>query len=84
MDAIQNGEISKLLTAHKDRLIRFGFQYLEHLATTNCSKIIVLNQESLSPQQQMLEDLTAIIHTFSCRLYGLIKHKKDIKKEGNY
>ncbi|NWH07028.1 IS607 family transposase, partial [Desulfobacter latus] len=35
--------------------------------------------ESLSPQQEMVEDLMAIIHTFSCRLYGLRKYKKKIK-----
>jgi len=60
-DATQNGEISKLLTAHKDRLIRFIFQYLEHPATTNCPKIIALalNQESPNPQQKMVKDLMA-------------------------
>ncbi|KHD11412.1 recombinase [Candidatus Thiomargarita nelsonii] len=80
MDAIQKGEVSKLLIAHKDRLVRFGFEYFEHLAITNGCEIIVVNQESLSPQQEMVEDLMAIIHTFSCRLYGLRKYKKDIKK----
>jgi putative resolvase len=80
MDAIANGEISKLLVAHKDRLVRFGFDYFEHLAITNGCEIVVVNQESLSPQQEMVEDLMAIIHTFSCRLYGLRKYKKDIKK----
>ena len=80
MDAIQNGEVSKLLIAHKDRLVRFGFEYFEHLAVTNGCELIVVNQESLSPQQEMVEDLMAIIHTFSCRLYGLRKYKKDIKK----
>jgi predicted site-specific integrase-resolvase len=43
-------------------------------------EIIVVNQESLSPQQEVVEDLMAIIHTFSCRLYGLRKYKKNIKK----
>jgi len=80
MDAIQNGEVSKLLIAHKDRLVRFGFEYFEHLAITNGCEIIVINQESLSPQPEMVEDLMAIIHTFSCRLYGLRSYKKDIKK----
>lgn len=80
MSAIQNGEISKLLIAHKDRLVRFGFDYFEHFAITNGCKIVVVNQESLSPQQEMVEDLMAIIHTFSSRLYGLRKYKKDLKK----
>ena len=58
----------------------FGFEYFEHLAIKNGGEIIVVNQESLSPQQEAVEDLMAIIHTFSCRLYGLRKYKKDIKK----
>jgi len=80
MSRIQKGEISKLLIAHKDRLCRFGFDYFLFLAKENACEIIVVNQESLSPQQEMVEDLMAIIHTFSCRLYGLRKYKKDIKK----
>jgi predicted site-specific integrase-resolvase len=80
IEAIQTGEISKLLIAHKDRLVRFGFDYFEHLAITNGCKIVVVNQESLSPQKEMVEDLMAIIHTFSSRLYGLKKYKKDLKK----
>jgi len=80
MDAIQNGEVSKLLIAHKDRLVRFGFEYFERLAVRNGCELIVVNQESLSPQQEMVEDLMAIIHTFSCRLYGLRKYKNNIQK----
>lgn len=80
MERVENGEISKLLIAHKDRLVRFGFDYFEHLAITKGSEIVVVNQESLSPQQEMVEDLMAIIHTFSSRLYGLRKYKKDIKQ----
>jgi len=80
MSRIQQGEIAKLLIAHKDRLCRFGFDYFSFFALKNDCEIIVVNQESLSPQQEMVEDLMAIIHTFSCRLYGLRKYKKDIKK----
>jgi predicted site-specific integrase-resolvase len=80
MSRIQTGEIKKLLVAHKDRLCRFGFDYFSFLAKENNCEIIIVNQDSLSPQQEMVEDLMAIIHTFSCRLYGLRKYKKEIKK----
>jgi predicted site-specific integrase-resolvase len=80
MSRISTGEIKELLVAHKDRLCRFGFDFFEHMAIENGCKIKVVNQESLSPQQEMVEDLMAIIHTFSCRLYGLRKYKKKIKK----
>ena len=65
---IIEGKVEKLLIAHKDRLARFGFDLFEHLASENGCEIVVVNQESLSPQQEMVEDLMAIVHTFSCRL----------------
>jgi putative resolvase len=76
MSRIQAGEISKLLIAHKDRFCRFGFDYFEWMAKDHGCEVIIVNQELLSPQQEMVEDLMAIIHTFSCRLYGLRKYKK--------
>ena len=76
---IINGEIGTLVVAHKDRLARFGFELVENLCKQYGCELIVMNQESLSPQQEMVEDLMSIIHTFSCRLYGLRKYKS--KKE---
>jgi len=70
------GEIGTVIVAHKDRLARFGFEMIDNLAKTYGSEILVVNKEELSPQQEMVEDLMSIIHTFSCRLYGLRKYKK--------
>jgi predicted site-specific integrase-resolvase len=81
VDRIQRGEIKKLIIAHKDRLMRFGFELFNHIAIENGCEIVVVNQESLSPQQEMVEDLMAIVHTFSCRLYGMQKYKKDIQHD---
>lgn len=79
MEQIENNEISHLYIAHKDRLCRFGFDYFFEFAKRHNCQIIVVNQESLSPQQEMVEDMLAIIHSFSSRLYGLRKYKKQIK-----
>ncbi len=70
-DRIERGEIAKLIIAHKDRLVRFGFDFFEIFAQKQGCEIIVANQEQLSPQQEMVEDLMAIVHCFSSRLYGL-------------
>ena len=78
---ILQGQISQLYIAHKDRLARFGFDLDYYLARQNNCEIIVANQEQLSPEKEMMEDLMAIIHTFSCRIYGLRKYKKMIKNE---
>jgi predicted site-specific integrase-resolvase len=63
-----------------DRLVRFGFDYFQTMAHNNGCEIIIANQKSLSPQQEMVEDLMAIVHTFSCRLYGLKKYQKVLKE----
>lgn len=81
VDRIQRGEVKKLLVAHKDRLMRFGFDLFSHIATEHGCEIVVVNQESLSPQQEMVEDLMAIVHTFSCRLYGMRKYKSTIHSD---
>ncbi|MGP3972376.1 IS607 family transposase [Streptomyces sp. 6N223] len=81
MESIERGEIGTLVIAHKDRLARFGFEYLEYVADKNGCTILVANQESLSPQEEMVQDLLAIVHTVSCRLYGLRKYEKTLKGE---
>jgi len=77
---ISNGEVRTLYVAHKDRLVRFGFDLIDHVAKMNGCNIVVVNQTSLSPQQEMVEDLLSIVHIFSCRLYGLRSYKNKIKE----
>ena len=81
LDRVQRGEIGKLLIAHKDRLVRFGFDLLEHLALEHGCEIVVVNPETLSPEQEMVEDLLAIVHTFSYRLHGMRQYKKQLKED---
>ncbi len=58
----------------------FAFEFIQELAVSVGCEIIVANQESLSPQHELVEDLMAIIHCFSCRLYGLRNYSKEIKE----
>lgn len=39
---------------------------------------MVLNQERLSPEQEMVQDLMTIVHGFSSRLYGLRDYRKKL------
>jgi len=80
MFSMLKGEISTLIVAHKDRLCRFAFEFIQELADSVKCEIIVVNQESLSPQQELVEDLMAIVHCFSCRLYGLRNYSKEIRE----
>ena len=80
MERIENREIVHLLLAHRDRLTRFGFDWFEHFARQHGCTFTVVNQESLSPQAEMVEDLMAIVHAFSGRLSGLRSYRKQIRE----
>ena len=43
--------------------------------------IVVVNNEELSPQEELVKDIVSILHVFSCRLYGLRKYKKQIERD---
>ena len=43
------------------------------------TQIIVVNNEELSPNEELVEDIVSILQVFSCRLYGLRKYKNKIK-----
>jgi predicted site-specific integrase-resolvase len=80
VDGILSDDIGTLVIAHKDRLARFGFDLLEHLCETHHCELLILNTESVSPEQEMVQDLMTIIHCFSSRLYGLRNYRKALKQ----
>ncbi|MBC2451181.1 IS607 family transposase, partial [Clostridium saccharobutylicum] len=63
------------------RFIRFGFEWFERFIGKFNTKIIVVNNESLSSQEELVQDIISILHVFSCRIYGLRKYKKKIKED---
>lgn len=80
MDEIGRREVKTLILAHRDRLTRFGFEWFEHFAITNGCEVLALNQERLSPEQEMVQDLMTIVHCFSSRLYGLRNYRKKLNE----
>ncbi|MDI1230479.1 MAG: IS607 family transposase [Methylobacter sp.] len=79
MSLVEARAIHTLVIAHKDRLARFGMDWFEHYLEQHGCKLVIINNEALSPESEMVQDLMAIIHCFSCRLYGLRRYKKIIK-----
>lgn len=80
LTAVKNGDVEKIVIAHKDRLTRFGFDHIEWECQQHSCKIEILNNEQMSPEQEMVQDLMTIIHCFSSRLYGLRNYKADLKR----
>lgn len=74
-------KIDTIIVTHKDRFIRFGYDWFERFLAKFNVKIIVVNNELLSPQEELVQDIISILHVFSCRIYGLRKYKKKIEED---
>jgi len=59
----------RIICLHKDRLTRFGFNYLSRIAKANGGEITVINANAVE-EEDLLKDFIAIITSFCCRLYG--------------
>jgi putative resolvase len=75
-----DGTIGLVGVAHKDRLCRFAFELIEAIAAKTGCKIVTANQSSMSPTQELVEDMLAIVHCFSCRIYGSRSYGKQKTK----
>jgi putative resolvase len=53
---------------------------LVHLCEMHGCRLVVMNTEQLSPEQELVQDLITITHCFSSRLYGLRNYRKALEK----
>ena len=78
IEKINKKEVDVIVVLYKDRLLRFGFELVEHFASLNNVKIEVLDKIDKTQDEELVEDLVQIITVFSCKLQG--KRKSKTKK----
>lgn len=66
----QRGAIDTIVVESRDRLARFGFTYLEQLFQSFGVQIRVVKSEEKNHQEELVEDLIAILTSFSARIHG--------------
>jgi len=81
LERVRAGDVGTIVVAHRDRLCRFGFEFVEWYCRQYGCEVLVLDDAHLSPQQELVEDILAILHCFSSRLYGLRKYRVAIEKD---
>jgi putative resolvase len=70
-------KVGEVAITYEDRLTRFGQEYLETLFACFGVTLTVLEPgESKTPEQELTDDLLALIASFSGRLYGMGSHKQ--------
>ena len=67
---ITQNKVEKIVVLYKDRLLRFGFELIEYIASLYNCEIEIIDNTEKSEQQELVEDLVQIITVFSCKLQG--------------
>ena len=72
---LKERKVTRLVIEHKDRLTRFGFNYIKVLL--NDCDIIVVNK--CEDNQDLFEDFVSLVTSFCARIYGKrrTKHKTE-------
>ena len=72
---LEDQSITLIVVEHQDRATRFGFRYLDTLLRGQGRAIAVVNLAE-NDQEDLLADLTAILNSFTARLYGQRRAKR--------
>ena len=65
---ITQNKVEKVVILYKDRLLRFGFELVEYIASLYNCEIEIMDNTEKTEQQELVEDLVQIITVFSCKL----------------
>jgi hypothetical protein len=81
LDDAMRGAVEEVVVAHKDRLCRFGFELIQRVVENNQGRIVVCNSVVGSPNDELVDDITSILHVFTCRFYGRRQYATGSKKK---
>ncbi|MBI2571021.1 MAG: hypothetical protein HYV63_28785 [Candidatus Schekmanbacteria bacterium] len=70
MDLVFGRKIDRVIVEYRDRLARFGYDYLERTFGAFDVRVEVLEAEKKEHTEELADDLLAIIRSFAARLYG--------------
>jgi len=72
-----NKQVDVVAITYKDRLTRFGFEYLEYFFRQYGVRVeVVYGEEPKDVYRELVGDLLAIVTSFADKLYGMRSYKK--------
>ena len=71
--------INLILVEHKDRLTRFGFNYIQTLLG-NSDRVIEVVNNLESPKEDLIADFTSVITSFCAKIYEQRRSKRKTEK----
>lgn len=76
---LQEPTYTRIVVEHKDRLTRFGFNYLEVLLKNQGITIEVINVAE-EEKEDLIQDFISVITSFCARIYGQRRSKRATEK----
>lgn len=76
IDLLTDGKTNRIVVEHKDRLTRFGFNYISTLWSGD---IVVIN-EVKEDEKDLMQDFISLVTSFTARLYGRRRSKRNTEK----
>lgn len=73
---LKEQKATKIIIEHKDRLTRFGFNYIKELYL---GEIIIVNNTD-NYKEDIIQDFISIITSFCARIYGNRRSKRKTEK----
>ena len=73
---ITDKTITRIVVEHKDRLTRFGFNYIKELWDGD---IVIIN-EVVEDEKDLMQDFVSLVTSFTARLYGRRRSKRNTEK----
>jgi len=61
-------DYNEIIIEHKDRITRFGFNYIQMLCEEQGKKITIINQNE--NKNDLIQDFVSVITSFCARIYG--------------
>jgi putative resolvase len=75
LSLLKDTGVTRIVSEHKDRLTRFGFDYLETLLETQGRTIEIVTVAE-NDREDLITDLVASVYSLTARLYGQRRAKR--------
>ena len=74
---VVNRQVDVVVVTYRDRLTRFGFEYLEYFFKQYGVRVeVVFGEEPKDVHQELVEDLVEIVTSFAGKIYGMRSYRK--------
>jgi len=76
---LEDESITRIVVEHKDRLSRFGVNYIDVLLAKQDRELVIVNSVN-GDEEDLMQDFISLITSFCARIYGSRRSKRKTEK----